>query len=362
MKKRYPIGIAVFLLAMGLVLLGCPTDNGGGGIKNPENPPNNVASAGEAEDYFNEVWGTLSEDQKAAFINLINESLPAGRGPIEKLDDLEDSDWEGIKEGWSEIKDTLQEFVDEVKEQNDTTPSGGGGPGITFTGIDSRYNGQYASFRSSGGTPPAGGVYLIGSATASAITGVQISGGSVTIPVYLVQESSQTGTSYNGSDKDIKIYLNIKSSASFAFEDLFSGDYEEYTINSVNFTNGSASVNVGGGGNTGKTLVITNISATQAAQGQSGFMVGIFQAGTTPQDALQQKGVVTGADSSDVTLSPSAPHTATVSLSDLPNGTYDIYLVLGSGSSASYYQKQNVPFTSASTSVSAVTFSPLQLQ
>jgi hypothetical protein len=127
-------------------------------------------------------------------------------------------------------------------------------------------------------------------------------------------------------------------------------------------TGSSSGDNGGGGANTGKTLVITDISAAQASQGQSGFMVGIFQAGTTLQDALQQKGVVTGTDSENVTLSSSAPYTATVSLSDLPNGTYDIYLVLGSGSSASYYRKQNVPFTSASTPVSAATFSPIQLQ
>jgi hypothetical protein len=114
-----------------------------------------------------------------------------------------------------------------------------------------------------------------------------------------------------------------------------------------------------------KDLVITGISASQAAQGQSGIMIGIFPAGTTPEQALSQTGIVAAADSNagDVT-SPtgSAPYTVTVSLRTMPgytsrwtgSGVYDIYLVLGG---SNYYRKQNVAFTSASTSVSATTFS-----
>jgi hypothetical protein len=122
----------------------------------------------------------------------------------------------------------------------------------------------------------------------------------------------------------------------------------------------------GEGGNDGpKTLIITNIDATQAAQGQSGFKIGIFPVGTSATQALAWTGIVAGADSENsgvVTLSGSAPpFTATVLLYALPggtsrwtgSGTYDVYLVLGNNK---YYGKQNVSFTSASTSISAATF------
>jgi uncharacterized protein YjdB len=90
-----------------------------------------------------------------------------------------------------------------------TAASGGSTPGsITFTGIDSKYNGQYATFRSSGNTPPTGGIYLVGSTVSSSnmtITGARINGGSVTIPVYLVVNEKGTVSRYTGSDKSIKI-------------------------------------------------------------------------------------------------------------------------------------------------------------
>jgi hypothetical protein len=161
---------------------------------------------------------------------------------------------------------------------------------------------------------------------------------------------------------------NSVSDMSDSYSVLIATRTEARYANGISFSNGSGSLNWnsmspisrGGGGNSGRTLIITDITAVQAGQGQSGFMVGIFQAGTTPEDAFSQKGFVTGADNEGVKLSSSAPYTATVSLSDLPDGTYDIYLMLGSESSASYYRKQNVQFTSALTSVSATAFSPLQ--
>jgi hypothetical protein len=114
-----------------------------------------------------------------------------------------------------------------------------------------------------------------------------------------------------------------------------------------------------------KDLVITGISASQAAQGQSGIMIGIFPVGTTPEQAFSQTGIVAAADSNAGDVTPptgSAPYTVSVSLRAMPDytsrwtgsGIYDIYLVLGG---SNYYRKQNVSFTSASTSVSATTFS-----
>jgi hypothetical protein len=135
-------------------------------------------------------------------------------------------------------------------EQSDDDDDGAGK--ITFTGIASQYNGQYATFRSSGNTPPTGGDYLIGGASYSSLTGVQINGGSVTIPVYLLvdgEDLESKAVPYTGSKSGIKIYLYIKASSSFTVEDLY-GD-EQYMKDSVNFTNGSATVNVGDGGGNG---------------------------------------------------------------------------------------------------------------
>jgi hypothetical protein len=103
--------------------MGCGGDDNGGGIKNPPDTPDTVASAEEAEQYFYDVWGTLTDDQKEMFLNYINGRLPDDITPIEKLDDLPDEYWEGVKDNWDDIKEPLQDFVDEVKEQNDTTPS-----------------------------------------------------------------------------------------------------------------------------------------------------------------------------------------------------------------------------------------------
>jgi hypothetical protein len=247
-SKLFLTGILGILLAFGLVLTGC----GGNDVTDPPDPPDppaTVADAAAAEQYFYDVWGTLSDEQKKVFIDYINDELPAGMDPIENLDDLKGNEdyWEGVKNDWDDIKDQLQEFVEDVKKENDTTPSGGGG-------------------------------------------------------------------------------------------------------------------------NTGpKTLVITGISAAQSSQGQAGIQIGIYPAGTTPQQASSLTGIVAGASDSDVILSGS---TLTVPLYSAPfgsgnrwtgSGTYDIYLVLGSGSSESYYRKQNVSFTSASTQVSAADFSPVSL-
>jgi hypothetical protein len=146
-------------------------------------------------------------------------------------------------------------------------PSPPGGK-ITFTGIGSQYNGQYVTFRSSSTTEPTGGIFLMGTISSTEIKGARISDGSVTIPVYLVK-GSKTNSSvgpYNGNDKNIKIRLYIKGTASFTPGEVFEGDMDEtYTINSVNFNNGSASVNVGGGGGNG-SIIFTGIGSQYNGQ------------------------------------------------------------------------------------------------
>jgi uncharacterized protein (DUF2147 family) len=279
-----------------------------------------------------------------------------------------------------------------TKQTGDAGSSGDGA--ITFTGIDSQYNGQYATFRSSSSTPPTGGgdTLIGGGITLSAITGVRISNGSVTIPAYLV--NSTTGTMigpYKGNDKNIRIYLSIKDSSSFTFIEIGENTYRKYMSNSVNFTNGSASVNVGSGSNenpsgsgdgnnenpsgsgdgSGNTLVITNISAAQAGQGQDGVMIGIFPAGTSPQQVWSQTDtdIVAEADSSNGAITPpsgSAPYTVTATLYAIQDGgrwtdsgVYDIYLVLLNlkGWTVSVYRMQSVSFTNGQKTVSAASFS-----
>jgi hypothetical protein len=111
-----------------------------------------------------------------------------------------------------------------------------------------------------------------------------------------------------------------------------------------------------------KVLEITNISQSLASKGSNGIQIGIFPAGTTIPQAMAQAGIVAGASTTDVTLSNSAPYTCTAPLYAAPfssgnrwtgSGTYDVYLVLGNNE---YYQKTNVSFTSASTSVNATSF------
>jgi hypothetical protein len=96
---------------------------------------------------------------------------------------------------------------------------------------------------------------------------------------------------------------------------------------------------------------------------------GIFEAGTTPEEASEWTGIVAGAE--DVILSPSpAPYTATVTLYAIPDGTsqwtgsgtFDVYLVVDSPiGPINYYRAKNVLFTAATTQVPAANFSSVSL-
>jgi uridylate kinase len=135
---------------------------------------------------------------------------------------------------------------------------------------------------------------------------------------------------------------------------------------------GTKSITVTGGStDSEKTLVITNIDQQKATQGQNDIQIFIYSAGTTlPQITANSTGLLVAfASGGAISLSgTSAPFTATVILldasdSDFSNsaekwtgsGTYDIWVVLGSGNSTTRYRKQ-VSFTSASTSVDAAIF------
>ncbi|MDR2110226.1 MAG: hypothetical protein LBP32_02855 [Spirochaetaceae bacterium] len=115
-----------------------------------------------------------------------------------------------------------------------------------------------------------------------------------------------------------------------------------------------------------KTLVITGITAELYEQGEDGIQIGIIQAGTAPEQALQGIGIAAVADS--VTpLSSAPPYSIRAELYAAPDyasrwtgsGGYDVYLTLSNGGGTTYYRAENVSFTSATTPVAITAFSML---
>jgi hypothetical protein len=117
-----------------------------------------------------------------------------------------------------------------------------------------------------------------------------------------------------------------------------------------------------------KTLVITNISQELAEQGQSGIRIFITPVGATlAQISSGEVGRIAWATSDEpesVTLSGSTCTAQLYVIDDSDNptnrwtgsGNYDVIILLTGGGNGHFYQKQNVSFTSASTSVNATTF------
>jgi hypothetical protein len=105
-----------------------------------------------------------------------------------------------------------------------------------------------------------------------------------------------------------------------------------------------------------KTLVITDIPSEVYGYGSSGGEIGIFPVGTTAQQALSQTGLVAGANlqNGDVVIAGSggsggSSYTLTAPLYNptgsnrwTGSGTYDVYVVLGSGSGVHYYKASSV--------------------
>jgi hypothetical protein len=112
-----------------------------------------------------------------------------------------------------------------------------------------------------------------------------------------------------------------------------------------------------------KTLVITGVSNEQYTQGMGGLSkIGIFPSGTSNDDALSWTGLV--AETINPTISGS---TLTAQLQKADNsgpwtgsGTYDVCLELKNGSVYTYYRKNGVSFTSATTTIgNASTYTPI---
>jgi hypothetical protein len=114
-----------------------------------------------------------------------------------------------------------------------------------------------------------------------------------------------------------------------------------------------------GGSGVQKTLIVQNIPANIYAYGSYGGQIGIFSAGTTPQQAMTLTGIVAGADLSnlDIIVVGSGPYTLTIPLYNINDnsrwtgsGTFDIYVVLNGGG-GHYYKASSVNITSGTTTV-----------
>jgi hypothetical protein len=108
-----------------------------------------------------------------------------------------------------------------------------------------------------------------------------------------------------------------------------------------------------------KTLIVQNIPANVFAYGQYGGQIGIFNDGTTPQQAISMTGIVAGADLSngDIIVSGSGPYTLTLPLYNINDnnrwtgsGTFTVYVVLNGGG-GHYYRANSVSITSGTTTV-----------
>ncbi|MDR2793701.1 MAG: hypothetical protein LBB61_08570 [Treponema sp.] len=239
------------------------------------------------------------------------------------------------------------------------------GGSLNFTGIESKYNGQYASFRSSASTPPYGGDYLVGGRpTSTGLTGSLISDGSVTIPVYLANGDGTLIGPYSGSYKNITVYLSIQDTSLFTISDLMNDIYKvtEGTVNSETFTDGNESgtnenTNPPGGDTT--ALVIRNIPADVYAYSQSGGGVLIFPAGTTPSQAMGMSPIAKAdLSNNDVERTSYGSYYAlTLPLYTyntdtrwMGSGTYLVYVILN-GDGGHYYATDSVSFSSGAATV-----------
>jgi uncharacterized repeat protein (TIGR02543 family) len=275
---------------------------------------------------------------------------------------------------------------------------------ITFTKLDSEYNGQYAIFRSSSSTQPSavGADILLGfgGTFSNGIKGVQISGRSVTLPVYLGNRpASGPGEivgQYNGNDQNIKIYLIIKETPNFMEADI--DNRGTYTVEEVDFSAGDASVDISTA-TVQKTLKVTGITIYDPADDYADALLGIVKSGmsqsemlelsrrftyniSTSEHDLRKLGFIAGArykpgsSFDDLTFAKVGDMdwtaTATPHLTQIPmlqngprwtgSGTYDVYLITTNLEGfTSIFQKTGVPFNPDGTpaTVSFLAFSPV---
>jgi len=118
---------------------------------------------------------------------------------------------------------------------------GGGGDGITLTNIPDQYNGNYAFF--AGNIPPntqSNPVYGAESMAVGTATLVQISNGSVTLPLW------RSGSTYSGSDVVTSSFFRIYNTKNPPGDltEAYNGSYGVVRISFTEFTfnNGKATI------------------------------------------------------------------------------------------------------------------------
>ena len=109
-----------------------------------------------------------------------------------------------------------------------------------------------------------------------------------------------------------------------------------------------------------KTLVITDLPSLVYDYASSGGLLGVFKAGTTPEEAQSLIGVVAGADmeNDDIIFTGSGPYTLAIPLWIISgtahwtgSGTYDVYVHLY-GDEGHFYRAVSVPFIAETTYIS----------
>jgi hypothetical protein len=203
------------------------------------------------------------------------------------------------------------------------------------------------------GTSPQEAVSLGGIVAASG-GNATFQGGTLTVPLYSAPAFEDGWTGSGNCD----IYLMLGSGGNVNF----------FQKQDVSFSSASTRLSLPGFSpvsppeNTdAKTLIITDIGPDQASHGQFGFRVGIFPVGTTPEEANSQEGIVAGegvnkAKSSETILTVDLYSASDFTDRWIGSGIYDVYLTLSYGSIETSYYRRNVPFMSASTTVSAGSF------
>jgi hypothetical protein len=103
--------------------------------------------------------------------------------------------------------------------------------------------------------------------------------------------------------------------------------------------------------------LVINMPALIFSYGLSGFSIGVFPVGTTPDQADSMTGIVAGANHNTpgISYTGNDPVVLTVPLYDMDtfslwtgSGTYDIYAVLGG---SHYYKAGNVKFSSGGANI-----------
>jgi len=168
--------------------------------------------------------------------------------------------------------------------EDPTDDNGGNGSGsggtLTLTNIPSEYNGKYAIYTESRSTPSAIGLYgcqSINVSTGITITAVQISNGSVSLPMWVQGNGGFTRYSGNHTVGDSRNSVTILNTATFSSgeNNVLTGKY----FQSITFSKGSATIswnNAGGNGGGGGGSDVLNGTTWRATNSEGYYIVVTF--------------------------------------------------------------------------------------